>query len=547
MESKKVFIADPISKEALGILKEEPSIAVDARPGLPLPEKLAAVKDASGLIVRSETKVDEAFLGACDRLEIVVRAGVGVDNIDLVAATRKGIIVQNIPEGNVRSAAEHSIALLLALSRNLPQGHAGMKAGKWERSKLVGVEVQGKTLAVVGLGKIGRHVVRMALGLGMKVVGHDPFVAPGVAEELGIELLGNLADAAARADFLTLHVPVTKETRGMIGTEVLERAKPGIRIVNCARGGIVDEAALIAALDKGTVAGAAFDVFEKEPPGLTPLVEHPKVIVTPHLGASTREAQENVAIGAAAQMVDYFRSGKLTNPVNAVSIPPEVQEGFLAYRELIFRLGLLQAQLLEGNPSRVTIRFYGGIFEPKIRTYLTSMALCGFLKNRSSQPINAINAFHLAKEMGLAVEESLEGRSRYFNNMIKIRVEDSVGGREIAGTIRGQKGLRVVLLDDYQFDAVLEGRMLIAANRDRPGMIGVIGSILGSHKINVSYMSLGRDRTGGTAIALINLDGEVPAGVLKDLREHEGILWAKVVELPDEPPPQGKGATAPGE
>jgi D-3-phosphoglycerate dehydrogenase / 2-oxoglutarate reductase len=531
--SKKVFVADPVSGEAVEILRREPSIVVDARPGLPLPDKLAAVSDAAGLIVRSETKVDEAFFAACNRLEIVVRAGVGVDNIDLPAATRKGVIVQNIPEGNVRSAAEHSIALLLALARNLPQGHATMKAGQWERSKLVGVEVQGKTLLVVGLGKIGRHVTRMALGLGMKVIGHDPFVAPGVAEELGIELVTNLGEAVGRADFLTLHVPKSKETAGLIGREILARARRGLRIVNCARGGIVDEAALIEALDKGVVEGAAFDVYEKEPPGLTPLVEHPKVIVTPHLGASTREAQENVAIGAAFQIVDYFKSGKLTNPVNAISIPPEVQEGFLPYRDLIFRLGILQAQLLEGNPSRVTIRFYGEIFEPKIRSYLTSMALCGFLKNRSTQPVNAINAHHLAKERGLAVEESHEGKSRYFHNLIKIGVEDSAGARTIGGTTRGQKGLRFVLLDDYQFDAVLEGRILIAANRDRPGMIGVIGNILGSHQINISYMSLGRDRTGGTAVALINLDDTVSPQALDDLRKHEGMLWAKVVELPD--------------
>ena len=532
MERKTVFIADPLSPEALEILRREPSIAVDSRPGLPLPEKLAAAERASGLIVRSETKVDEAFLKACPRMEIVVRAGVGVDTIDLSAATRQGVIIQNIPDGNVRSAAEHSIALLLALARNLPQGHAGMKAGKWERSKLTGVEVQGKTLLVVGLGKIGRLVTRMAAGLGMKALAFDPFVAPLVAGELGVELAGSLEDTAGRIDFMSIHVPLSAETRGLVGRSFLSRAKPGLRIVNCARGGIVDEAALLEALDKGTVAGAAFDVFEKEPPGLTPLVEHPKVIVTPHLGASTREAQENVALAAAAQIVDYFKNGKLTNPVNAVSIPPEVQEGFLPYRELVYRLGLLQAQLLEGNPSRITIKFFGDLFDPKIRSYLASTAICGFLKDRSSQPVNAINAQHLAQEMGLAVEESQEGKSRYFHNMVKIVVEDGAGTREVGGTIRGQKGLRLVSLDDYQFDAVLEGRLLIAANSDRPGMIGVLGDVLGSHRINISYMSLGRDRTGGTAVALINLDDPLSSGVLSDLRGKEGILWAKVVELP---------------
>jgi D-3-phosphoglycerate dehydrogenase len=408
-----------------------------------------------------------------------------------------------------------------------------MKGGKWERSKLVGVELLGKTLLVVGLGKVGRQVVRMASGLGLKVLGHDPFVSPAVAEELSIELVTDLADGVSRSDFLSVHVPLSKETRGMIGKQVLARARKGLRLVNCARGGVVDEAALLEALDAGTVAGAAFDVFEKEPPGLTPLVEHPLVVVTPHLGASTREAQENVALAACAQMVDYFRSGKLTNPVNAVSIPPEVQEGFLPYRELVYRLGLLSAQLQEGNPDRVKVLFYGDIFAPKIRSYLTSIALCGFLKNRSTQPVNAINAHHIAREMGLAVEEVSEGKSRYFHNLIRLSVETSGGRRSLGGTIRGQKGLRVVSLDDYQFDAILEGRLLIAANEDRPGMIGLLGNVLGSHKINISNMSLGRDKTGGTAVALMNLDDPVPDEALEDLRSRDGILWAKVVELPE--------------
>jgi len=532
MEKKKVFVADKLSGEALEILKQEPSIEVDARPGLPIPERIEAASQASGMIVRSDTKATAEFLEPCKKMEIVVRAGVGVDNIDLTAATRKGIVVQNIPEGNIRSAAEHTIALLLAMARNLPQGYSTLKEGKWERSKLVGVEVLGKTLGVVGLGKIGRLVIPMARGLGMKVLGHDPFVSPGVAEELGIELVSDLGDLVSRVDFLSVHVPKSPQTKGLINGEVLARAKPNLRVVNCARGGIVDEAALIEALDRGTVAGAAVDVFEKEPPGLTPLVQHPRVIVTPHLGASTMEAQQNVAIGAANQIVDYFKTGKMTNPVNAASIPPEVQEGFLPYHELMHRLGLLQAQLLEGNPSRIAIRFFGDTLDPGIRGYLISSVLCGFLANRSSQPVNAINAQHLASEMGLVVQESQEGKSRYFHNMVKIEVEDSSGKREVGGTIRGQKGLRVVSLDDYQFDAVLEGRLLIAANEDRPGMIAVFGNVLGSHKINISYMSLGRDRTGGTAIALINLDDPVPEAALKDLRGHQGILWAKVAELP---------------
>ena len=529
-EKKAVFIADKLSEDALRVLKDA-GIEADYRPGLPIDQKTAAVRLARALVVRSETKVDRALLDAAERLELIVRAGVGVDNIDVEAATRKGIIVQNVPDGNVRSAAEHTIALILALARNVPQATLSMKEGKWERGKFLGVEVQGKVLGVVGLGKIGRHVVQMANGLGFRVLARDPYVAPRMAEELNVELVKDVGDLVSRVDFLTIHVPASPETMNLIGEDVLRKAKPGIRIINCARGGIVNEAALLAALDENRVAAAALDVFAEEPPGLTPLVSHPRVIVTPHLGASTREAQENVATAAAQQIVDYLLHRKLASPVNAVVLDAELREGMLPYRELALKLGRLQAQLLEGNPVRIAIKYFGDLFAERVQSYITNSVLEGFLGRRSAQPVNVINSRALAKEQGLSVGERTEGKSRYFVNMVKVQVDDEVGSREVGGAIRGRSGLRLVSLDGYQFDAVLEGAILITANQDRPGMIGILGDLLGSHNINISNMSLGRDKTGGTAISLVNVDEPIPQEVVADLRSREGIVWAKAVDV----------------
>ncbi len=544
-EKKKLFIADKLSGDALKLLADQP-IDVDNRPGLPLDQKMAAARAANAIVVRSETKVDKAFLAGVERLELIVRAGVGVDNIDVEAATRKGIVVQNIPDGNVRSAAEHTIALILALARHVPQANLSMKEGKWERTKFTGVEVRGKTLGVIGLGKIGRHVVQMANGLGFRILAFDPFVSPRLAEELGVELVRGPAELAERVDFLTVHVPGGPDTKGLIGEDLLRRAKQGIRIINCARGGIVDEAALLRALEENRVAAAALDVFAEEPPGLTPLVAHPRVICTPHLGASTREAQENVAITAVQQVIDYLLHKKLHSPVNAVVLDPELREGMQPYRELALRLGRLQAQLLEGNPARVVIKYYGDLFSEKVQSYISNSVLEGFLEKRSDQPVNVINSRALAKEQGLAVESRSEGKSRYFQNLIRVEVAGvSPSGpraaaadgsppstsRDVGGAIRGRSGLRFVSLDGFQFDAVLEGNMLITANQDRPGMIGVLGNVLASHRINISYMSLGRDRPSGTAISLLNVDEPITPSVLEDLRGREGILWVKSVNV----------------
>ena len=532
--SKVLFIADEISEDALEYLAGFSDLEVDNRPGLPVAEKLEAVGNADALIVRSATRVDGELLDAAPSLSLVVRAGVGVDNIDLDAATRKGVVVQNVPEGNTRSAAEHTIAMMLALSRNIPEAHRSVKAGEWDRGRFVGVEFQGKILGIIGFGKIGRHVANMASGLGLEILAHDPFLAPHMAEELGIELVDDLGDLASRCDFLTVHVPKTEGTIGLVGGDVLGRAKKGLRLINCARGGIVDETALLAAIEAGNVAGAALDVFEEEPPSNRALVDHPSVVVTPHLGASTHEAQVNVARSAAQFVVDYLENGKLHSPVNAVFLEPDMRERLEPYGELGRRLGKLHAQLLDGNPQRIIVKYFGDMFdEPRSQNYVTARLLAGFLGDRCTQPVNQINARTLAREQGLVVEESSEGRSRYFANMIRVELTDNSGARNLGGSIRGRKGIRLVSLDNYHFDAVLEGWMVIAANEDRPGMIGTIGQVLSSHEVNISSMSLGRDQSGGTALSVINLDDpeekKLPA-VAEDLSGREGILWTRILQ-----------------
>ncbi len=530
-ERKRVYIADSFSEDALKVLQDSRGLEVDYRPGLPLEQKLAAVALARALIVRSATTVKGELLEAGENLQLIVRAGVGVDNIDVEAATRKGVLVQNVPEGNTRSAAEHAVALLLALARNVPQANASMKDGQWERKKFMGVEIRDKSLGVVGLGRIGRHVVEMASGLGFRVLAFDPFVAPTMAEQLNVELVQDLEELASRVDFMTVHVPLLPETRGLIGEKVLSRARPGMRLINCARGGIVDESALLKALEAGKVGGAALDVFAEEPPGLTELVAHPGVVVTPHLGASTREAQENVALGAARLVVDFFEHGKLHSAVNAVYLDPDLRDDVQPYRELALKLGRLQAQLLDGNPERVVMNYYGKLFTDRIQSYLTNSVLEGFIAGRSAQPVNFVNARALAKDQGLSVEERSEGQSRYFVNMLRVEVSGSGANREVGGTIRGRSGLRLVSLDEYHFDAVLEGTMVLTKNEDRPGIIGAIGSALGAQNVNVSYMSLGRDKSGGTAVSILNVDDPVGQKVIDELVSNAGILWVKAVTV----------------
>lgn len=524
----RVLVSDKIDEAALEPLKAE-GIEVSYVPG-DRARALQMMPGHGGLVVRSATKVDGEFLAGSPDLQVVVRAGAGVDNIDVDEATRRGIVVMNTPGGNTRSAAEHTVALLMASARAIPQADRLMKQGEWPRGKFMGVELQGKALGLVGLGKVGRQVARMAVGLGMRVIAHDPFIAESLAEELQVSLK-ELDAVLQESDFISIHAPLTEKTRGLIGAEQFRLMRKGVRIVNTARGAVIDENALLEALDSGKVAGVALDVYSKEPPGDLPVIKHERVVTTPHMGASTQEAQANVATAAVEQLVLFFRSGQIRNAVNAISLDPQVLEGIEPYRELSIRLGSFQGQFLDGNPSRFAAQFHGDIFDPSIQSYLTSCALEGFLARTFDRPVNAVNARFLAAENGIAVETATT-KSRSFANLVRIEVEGRWGRRQVSGTIFGKQMLRLVTIDDYNLDAILEGDILVSANEDRPGMIGKLGERIGSFGLNIANMSLGRDISGGTAVSLFNLDQPPPAGFVDAVRSIEGILWARTVALP---------------
>lgn len=528
---EKVLVSDPVAPECLEVFKEAAGFEVDYRPGLKSADLLEMIPAYAGLIVRSETRVSADVIERASRLRAVVRAGVGVDNIDVAAATRRGILVMNCPGGNTVAAAEHTIALMLSLARNVPQACASVKAGKWERGKFVGAEVTGKTLGVIGLGKVGREVARRAVGLDMRVIGYDPFVTEEAAKALNIEI-APMDEVIASADFLTLHVPLTPETRGLLGRETLARMRPGARIVNVARGGIIDEAALAEAIREGKIAGAALDVFEKEPVDpQSPLLALEKVIVTPHLGASTREAQEAVGKASAAQIIAYLRDGAVANAVNMVAIDPALARKVEPWQRLCERLGSLAAQLREGAVRRVVISYAGEFFATNERKLLTLALLKGFLRHYVDAPVNYVNAAVFAREHGVDVVEQTSLLTEGFLNLVSMTVETTAGARRVAGTIFGERHPRLVYIDGYDCDALPEGSMFFVSNNDTPGIIGKIGTLLGAAGVNIATMSVGRDRSGGTALAILNVDSPVPAPVAKRLEEEPGILWTRSVRL----------------
>lgn len=529
--SFRILISDPVAREALDVLQGAPGFEVDFKTGLKPAEILEIISGYDGLIVRSETKVTADLLARAERLRAVVRAGAGVDNIDVDAATRRGVLVMNTPGGNTIAAAEHTIALMLSLARNVPQANAALKAGKWERSKFVGAEVTDKVLGVIGLGKIGREVAQRAVGLGMRVIGFDPFLSDEAAKALKLETLP-LDQVISRSDFITVHVPLTAETRGLIGADALARAKQGVRILNVARGGIVDEAALADAVRSGKVAGAALDVFEEEPPRPdNPLLGLDRVVVTPHLGASTKEAQEAVGTQSATQIIAFLRDGAVVNAVNMVAVEPALLRKVAAWQNLAERLGAMQAQLLAGRVRRIVIAYAGEIFGANERKLLTLGVLKGFLSRFAAEPVNYVNAAHFARQHGLDVVEQTSLKSEDFVNLVSVVVETDKGQRRVAGTIFGEKMPRIVFLDGYDTDAIPAGHMLLVSNNDTPGIIGKIGTLMGENRINIATMTVGRDASGGTALAILNVDSPVPAPVVRRLEAEPGIVWVKTVQL----------------
>jgi D-3-phosphoglycerate dehydrogenase len=523
MTAPKVLIADKLSPTAVAIFRER-GVDVDVKTGLDRDALVEIIGAYDGIAVRSATKVTSKVIAAANGLKVIGRAGIGVDNIDVPAASAKGIIVMNTPFGNSITTAEHAIAMLLALARQIPQADASTQAGKWEKNRFLGVELTGKTLGIIGCGNIGSIVADRAIGLHMRVVAYDPFLSPERARDLGVEKV-ELDELLERADCITLHTPLTDKTKNILDAKSLARTRPGVRIVNCARGGLVDEAALRAALDSGHVAGAAIDVFVTEPATENPLFGHPNVVCTPHLGAATTEAQENVALQVAEQMCDYLLRGAIANAVNFPSITAEEAPRLKPFIALAEKLGSFAGQLTETGLDMVRITYEGAVAEMKTRA-LTSAAVAGLLRPMLSD-VNVVSAPVVAKERGIVVEEVTRTHEGDYESLITVTVHTERGERSVAGTVFADGRPRIVEIKGIRVDAEFGPSMLYITNEDKPGFIGRFASLLGDAGINIATFALGRDARGGDAIALVEVDGPIPAEVIAGVQKLPHVKQAK--------------------
>jgi D-3-phosphoglycerate dehydrogenase len=527
----RVFISDKLEAGGVEML-EHAGLEVDNHPGLKDAELQEAMRAADGMVVRSGTRVTSQLLENPGRLRAIVRAGVGVDNIDVPAATRKGIVVMNTPGGNTVSTAELTISHLMSLARHLPEADATMRQGKWERSKLTGTQLAGKTLGIVGLGRVGREVARRAAGLDMKVIGFDPFLAPDRAAQLGIEAAADLDSLLPRCDFLTVHTPLTAETTDLIGARQLARMRKGSRVINCARGGIINEAALAEALKSGHIAGAALDVFVDEPPSADhPLLKLPNVELTPHLGASTTEAQESVALEAAQLLIDFLTRGVIQFAVNVAPVDRAELQEIRLYVDLARRLGLLHAQMCQGSIKRAELHYRGEVARRSTRL-ITAAFAAGLLEYRLAEQVNIVNAELLARERGIDIVEQISPKKGDFSTLVHAEVVTDKKTYIAAGTLFGNQFLRVVQIGPYRLDTYIDGILLVFTHRDVPGLIGYIGTIFGKHQVNIAQMTVGRQLPGGEAIAVLNLDSDPPEEALKEVRSHPQISSLSVVKLP---------------
>lgn len=533
----RVLVSEALAPEGTAILRSAPGIEVDERGVLKKEEILPIIGAYDALVVRSGTKVTEDVIAAGTRLKVIGRAGIGVDNIDVPAATRRGIVVMNTPGGNNVTTAELAISMLLASARHIPQANASLRAGRWERSKYVGSEVMGKTIGVLGLGNIGRVVADRAAGLQMKVVAYDPFVTEA-NKPLAVELV-SLDELYARSDFITVHVPLTNDTRNLIDAAALAKTKPGVRVINCARGGIVDEEALAEAIRSGHVAGAALDVFADEPPPADhPLIALPQVVATPHLGASTGEAQVNVAVAIAEQVVAFLTRGAISSAVNMPALTPEQREVLGPFLVLGEKLGALSAQLCgidtppcSGAPVEVGIEYSGDVVDHPTKT-ITAAILRGLLVPILGSDLNYVSAPVMARERGIAVTETTSTQPGDYRNRIGVRVRFSSGAtHEVAGAVFGRSTMRLVRINHFSLEAVPEGYMLMLYNRDVPGVVGRVGTLLGKHRVNIAGLELGREHHGGQAVSLFHVDEPVPPEVIAELREAPEIISAALLRL----------------
>ena len=526
----KIIIADSLPDSAAALLREQ-GWTVDARSGRPLEELLADIADADGLIVRSATKVTKQLIDAAPKLRIVGRAGTGVDNVDIGAADERGILVVNAPGANSISVAEHACALMLTLSRSIALADAQMKQGRWEKKSLQGAELRGKTLGIIGLGRIGREVARRAQAFEMTIIAHDPFISAQLAEDVNVELL-SLDDLCSRADFITLHIPSTVETTQLLDRERLSRCKKGVRIINTARGDLIDEIALAEAIASHHVAGAALDVFQVEPPDTT-LTGLPQVVATPHIAASTREAQELVGTETASCVRDFLQSGVVRNAVNFPAVPPEESRRLQPYIALAERLGSLLGQLTGDRIEGVGVRYYGEL-SAKTHDMLIGAVLVGLFRQVLSSTVTLVNARSIAKQRGIEVIESQSSRARDFTSLISVKLYTDGGERWAEGAVFAPDEPRLVLLDGVAIESTLDGTLIVIENNDQPGVIGEVGTILGRHGVNIATFALGRSATG--AVGVVNVesggdDGGLRDDVLEELQQIPAVLRARLVRV----------------
>jgi D-3-phosphoglycerate dehydrogenase / 2-oxoglutarate reductase len=527
----RILISDKLESQGTQLLLEA-GFELDLRTGLKGDELVAAIQAADGVIIRSGTRITPELLQAPGKLRVIVRAGVGVDNIDVAAATRQGIVVMNTPGGNTVSTAEHTITMLMAMSRHVAAADASLRAGKWERTKFVGAQLAGKTLGIVGLGRIGREVARRATGLDMRIVGFDPFMAPDKAAQLGIEAVADLDQLLPRCDYVTVHTPLTDETRHLLDARRLALLKKGARVLNCARGGIIEEAALVQALSSGHLAGAALDVFVEEPPPADhPLLKLPGVVATPHLGASTVEAQVSVAQEAAELMIDFLTKGIVQFAVNMAAVDRTELEELRLYVDLARRLGLMHAQMCQGTIRKAELSYRGEVARRGTKL-ITAAFTAGLLEHRLAQSVNIVNAELLARDRGIEVVEQSNPRKGDFSTLVKAEITTDKKVYTVAGTLFGDQYLRLVQIGPFHLDAFLDGISLIFTHRDVPGLIGFIGTIFGKYQVNIAQMTVGRQQPGGEAIAVVNLDSQPPEEALKEVCAHPQIHSTSLVRLP---------------
>jgi len=530
MSDYKVLVSDKVSETGLDILRKAEGIFVDVKTDLTTEELKYSIGEYDALVVRSSTKVTAEVIEAADRLRVIGRAGIGVDNVDVPAATRKGIVVMNTPQGNAIAAAEHTISMMCALARNIPQATAALKSGDWDRGRFMGVEMSGKVLGLVGIGNIGSIVAQKAQGLMMKVIAYDPYVTEEMAKTRGVALVP-LDELLVRSHFISVHTPLSEETRNLIDKKAFEKMRTGVMMINCARGGIINEKALYQALKSGKIAGAALDCFELEPAVGNPLFEFDRVICTPHLGASTDEAQENVAIAIAEQLIDYLTNGVLQNTVNVPSVSLEMLPQLMPFSDLAERLGRFGAQLFNSAIETVAIEYVGEVTRFSLPP-LKAAALKGLLHPHMGDIVNFVNAPLMAEERGITVTEQSTTKAEDYASLISISASSKKESHSVTGSLFGRKEPRLLELDNCPLGGGLAGHLLLVRNEDQPGVIGNIGTILGKHNINIASIKVGRDKEGETGMTLLRLDIPVSQTLIDEMSKFPHVRSVKQLELP---------------